>query len=42
MVSILRKNKYYCFKECRKGLYYLDISNPETILLINDSGDIDF
>ena len=22
------KYKAYCFKECEKGLYYIDISNP--------------
>ena len=22
------KDNYYRFKECRKGLYYLDVSNP--------------
>ena len=35
-------NKTYLLKECGKGLYYLDISNPETIPLTTESGNTDY
>ena len=40
MVVQYSKYKSYLFKGCGKGLYYLDISNLETIPLTADSGDI--
>ena len=36
------EDKAYRFKECGKGLYYLDISNPEIITLTNDRGDTNY
>ena len=37
-----RKYKSYLFKECEKGLYYLNVSNPETIPLTTESGNTDY
>ena len=36
------KDKAYHFKEYGKGLYYLDISNPEIISLMTESGNTDY
>ena len=35
------KDKAYRFKECGKGLYYLDVSYPEIITLTTERGDTD-
>ena len=35
-------DKVYRFKECGKGLYYIDIYNPQTIALTTESGDTDY
>ena len=37
-----RNYKACSFKECGKGLYYLDVSNPEIITLTTESGDTDY
>ena len=34
--------KSYCFKECRKGMYYLNVSNPEITTLMTERGDTDY
>ena len=36
------KDKTYRFKECGKGLQYLDISNPKTTPLTTESDDTDY
>ena len=36
------KDKTYRFKECGKGLYYLDVSNPNIITLTTKRGDTDY
>ena len=33
------EDKAYHFKECGKGLYYLNVSNPEIITLMTERGD---
>ena len=35
-------DKAYRFKECGKGMYYLDISNPEIITLTTNRGDTNY
>ena len=42
MVVHYSKDTDYCFKECGKGLYYLNISNPEIITLTTERGNIDY
>ena len=37
-----REDKAYWFKECGKGLYFLDISNPEIITLTTERGDTNY
>ena len=39
MLVHYRNDKACRLKECGKGIYYLDISNPETILLTTESVD---
>ena len=36
------KDKDYHFKECGKGLYYLEVSNPEIITLMTEREDTDY
>ena len=36
------KDKAYHFKECGKGLYYLDVSNPKIVTLATEMGDTDY
>ena len=36
------EDKAYHFKECGKGLYYLNISNPEIITLTTERGDTNY
>ena len=42
MLVHCRKDKAYRFKEFGKGLYYLNISNPETIPLTTESGNTEY
>ena len=42
MLVYYNKDKANRFKECRKGLYYLDVSNPEIIPLTTESGNTDY
>ena len=37
-----RKYKYYLFKECEKGLYYLNVSNPEITPPTPESGNTNY
>ena len=36
------KDKACHFRECGKGLYYLNVYNPEIIALMNESGDANY
>ena len=36
------KDRAYCFKECVKGLYYLEVSNPEIITLMTERKDTEY
>ena len=41
LVNYIKDTAYY-FKEFEKGIYYIDISNPETIPLKTESGNTNY
>ena len=42
MLIHYRKDKAYNFKERGKGMYYIDVSNPEIITLTTERGNTDY